>query len=312
MEGFRILTIDGGGVRGLLAVVLLEQLDGRVPDWRQRIDLIAGTSTGGIIALGLAHGLSPTDLRRLYYERMPVIFRDSILDDLRDLGRVIGAEYDITNLRTELEAVFGEATLDDLSCPVLIPAFDLDNQSEDPHRRTWKPKLFHNLPGEDCDGDRRVVDVALYTSAAPTFFPSVDGYIDGGVAIVNPAMAAVAQTQDHRCEIPNRPSLSEVVLLSLGTGRVLSRIEGARRDWGYLQWVRPLIRLMNDAVSGIPDYQCRQILGPRYHRLDYTFRPGQEVALDEWRARDRLIAIGEGEMGPALDAAASWLAGYWI
>ena len=61
MAKYRILSIDGGGVRGLLVTVLLQQLDGRLPGWRDQVDLLAGTSTGGIIALGLAKGLTPTD-----------------------------------------------------------------------------------------------------------------------------------------------------------------------------------------------------------------------------------------------------------
>ena len=312
MARYRILSIDGGGVRGLLVAVLLQQLDGRVPGWRNRVDLLAGTSTGGILALALAQGLSPDQLRELYYERTPVIFHDTFWDDVRDLGRVIGAEYGIENLRRELEAVFGVTLLEDLDRRVLIPVFDLDNEDPDPLRRSWKPKLFHNFPGPDCDGHLRAADVALYTSAAPTFFPSVDGYVDGGVAIVNPSMAAVAQTQDNRCEISDRPGVDEVVVLSIGTGKVLSYIEGARRNWGYLQWVRPIIRLMNDAVSGIPHYQAQQILGDRYHRLDYTFPPGQEAPLDDWRSRDLLVEVGESMMGEALEDTAVWLEEQWM
>lgn len=312
MARYRILSIDGGGVRGLLVTVLLQQLDERVPGWRQEIDLIAGTSTGGIIALGLAHGLDTGRLRDLYVEKTPLIFRDTLWDDIRDLGRVIGAEYGIDHLRRALEEVFEDTLLEELENRVLVPVFDLDNDEADPMLRSWKPKLFHNFPGPDCDGKRRVADVALYTSVAPTFFPSVDGYVDGGVAIINPAMAALAQTQDGRCEITDRPAIDEVMLLSIGTGKVLSHIDGDRHNWGYLQWVRPLIRLMSDAVSGIPHYQAGQILGEHYHRLDYTFPPEQGVAMDEWQANDRLIHIGEHELAPALDQAAAWLATHWV
>ncbi len=312
MRRYRILSIDGGGVRGLLVTVLLQQLDQRVPGWRREIDLIAGTSTGGIIALGLAGELEPGQLRDLYVNQTPAIFRDTLWDDIRDLGRVIGAEYGIEKLRRTLDEVFGDTLLENLHRRVVIPAFDLDNDHPDPMLRSWKPKVFHNFPGPDCDGHRRVADVALYTSAAPTFFPSVDGYIDGGVAIINPSMAALAQTQDARSEITNRPGIDEVALLSIGTGKVLSRIEGDRHNWGYLQWVRPLIRLMSDAVSGISHYQTGQILGERYSRLDYTFAPDEGVAVDEWQANDRLIWIGEQDMGQALDETAAWLVGHWV
>jgi uncharacterized protein len=311
MAKFRILSIDGGGVRGLLVAVLLQQLDERAPGWRDRADLLAGTSTGGIIALGLAKGLTPTDLRILYYDKSPRIFGDSFLDDIRDLGRVVGAEFSNRHLRQEVEAVFGATRLQDLGKRVLISAFDLDNEDPDPNKRTWKPKFFHNFPGSDTDGALRAADVALYTSAAPTYFPSVDGFVDGGVAANNPSMAALAQSQDSRARIPQRPSLEEISLLSIGTGRSLSRITGKRHDWGYAQWAKPLLRLMFDAVSGIPDYQCRQMLGDRYHRMDYTFRPGQEVDMAEHSARDRLVRIGEQEMTAELEATAKWIKKYW-
>ena len=209
---YRILSIDGGGVRGLLVTVLLQQLDKRLPGWRDRVDLLAGTSTGGIIALGLAKGLTPTDLRILYYDKSPRIFGDSLLDNIRDLGRVVGAEFSNRNLRQELEAVFGATKLQNLGKRVLISSFDLDNEDPDPAKRTWKPKFFHNFPGTDTDGSLRAVDVALYTSAAPTYFPSVDGYVDGGVAANNPSMAALAQSLDRRSQIPQRPSIDEITL----------------------------------------------------------------------------------------------------
>jgi patatin-like phospholipase/acyl hydrolase len=312
MGKYRILSIDGGGVRGLLVTVLLQQLDERVPGWRSRLDLITGTSTGGIIALGLANGLEPGQLRELYLKETPLIFHDTLWDDIRDLGRVIGAEYDIDPLRRTLDEVFQDTLLEDLNNRVLIPAFDLDDGNVDPRLRSWKPKLFHNYPGPDCDGRRRVVDIALYTSAAPTYFPSIDGYVDGGVAIINPSMAALAQTQDARCEIADRPAIDEVSLLSIGTGQVLSWIAGDRHNWGYLQWVRPLIRLMSDAVSGISHYQASKILGDNYHRLDYTFGPDEGVAMDEWQANDRLVHIAENEMVEELEKAAEWLTARWL
>lgn len=312
MAAYRILSFDGGGVRGLLTAVMLEQLDARVPGWRARTDLYAGTSTGGIIALGLAKGLTPTRLRTLYYDKSPQIFGDSFLDDLRDLGRVVGAEYSGKALRVELEAAFGATRLQDLGARVLISAFDLDNEDPDPRRRSWKPKFFHNFPGTDSDGPRRAADVAMFTSAAPTYFPSVDGFVDGGVAANNPSMAAIAQTQDERARIAPRPRMQDLRLLSLGTGRVLSRISGKRHDWGYAQWAKPLLRLMFDALDGVPDYQCTQILGSRYHRLNYVFPPGREVDIDEHQARDRLVKIGEELMGRELEAAAAWLRSNWM
>src|SRR3990167_4214869 len=125
MAIFRILSLDGGGVRGLLSATLLDQLEQRVPGWLHNVDMIAGTSTGGIIACGLGHGLTPADVCRFYYERMPKIFAESLLDDITDAGGLIGAQYSLKNLRRELKKVFGDTRLGQLRCRVVIPSFDL-------------------------------------------------------------------------------------------------------------------------------------------------------------------------------------------
>lgn len=311
MAVYRILSLDGGGIRGLLTAALMEQLEKSTPGWLQKTDLIAGTSTGGILALGLAKGMSPTALVKLYYELGPKIFKDNLFDNLRDLGGLTGAEYGTKHLRSELNNVFGHTRLQDLKKRVLIASFDLDNEKPNPAKRSWKPKFFHNYPGKDSDGSSRAVDVALYTSAAPTFFPSVDGYIDGGVVANHPGMAAVAQTQDRRSRIRQRPKIDEIRMLSIGTGQNLSLVKGKNLDWGIGQWAKPLLHLMLDALSGVPDYQCCQVLGKSYHRINHTFSSGAEIDMDDWKQRDRLLRIARESMKPELTKAARWLARHW-
>ena len=308
-EPYRILSLDGGGIRGLITTVLLERLSAAVPGWLDKVDLLAGTSTGGIIALGLAHGLSPAAIRELYFDKAPLIFKDSLWDNITDLGNLIGAEYNNKQLRLALEAVAGEATLADLPKKVLIATFDLDNEAADTAQRSWKAKFFHNFEGDDCDGEARLVDVALYTSAAPTYFPSAGGFIDGGVVANNPALAAITQTQDSRAHIEARPQLEEIVLLSVGTGLTPHHIPGENKDWGSLQWLRPLIQIFTEGVMGVTDYQCRQILQTRYHRLLPIFPAGQGFALDDWRRRDELIAFAQAL---PLDDAIGWLDQQWV
>ncbi|MBU0719581.1 MAG: patatin-like phospholipase family protein, partial [Planctomycetes bacterium] len=129
MSAYRILTFDGGGIRGLLSAVLLRRLAAAVPGFLDKVDLLAGTSTGGIIALGLARGLKPSALVQLYRTNGHRIFDDSWLDDLLDLGRLCGAEYDNRRLRDILRQVLGAQTkLKQLSKRVVIPTFDLDNE----------------------------------------------------------------------------------------------------------------------------------------------------------------------------------------
>ena len=306
MSTYRIISLDGGGIRGLMTTIILQRLTA-TPGLERLIDnadLLAGTSTGGLLALGLAKGLDLELLRRTYVEKGPRIFDDSWLDDVMDLGKLRGADYSITNLKRELQTLLGDTTLDQLHKRVLITTFDLDN--EDPRRRTWKPKLFHNFPGPNSDGAQLARDVALYTSAAPTYFPSVDGYIDGGVYAANPAMCALAQSLDRRYS--PTPLLDEVVLLSLGTGTNLNYIKGAVHNWGYVQWIKPLVSIMLDGTAGIADYQCHQILGDRYHRLAPVFPRGMSIPMD---GVDRIPYMTDYAQSLDLSATIDWLKATW-
>ena len=281
---YRILSIDGGGVRGVYAAVLLDRLADALPLFLDHVDLIAGTSTGGIIALGLADGLTPSDLVKLYKDNVHKIFDDSWLDDMKDLGGLYGADYDNEKLRDVLKGIFGKKRLASLGKRVLIPAFDLDSGKVRGKVRMWKPKFFHNFPGPDADGNELVVDVALRTSAAPTYFPSYQGYIDGSVAAINPSMAALAQALDD--EAANQ-RLENIHLFSLGTGLNPTYVEGEELDWGFAQWARPLITLMSDGVMGVADYQCARVLDEHYHRLAPVLP--EAVAIDDVSKLDDLI-----------------------
>jgi len=284
---YRILTLDGGGMKGLYSAAVLDELVARYPRLLETTDLIAGTSTGGLIALALADGRAPGELVRLFRRDGRHIFDDSFWDDLRDLGNAAGADYGSEDLGRILEREFGDRTLADLEKRVLVPAFDLDappleggdEGAAAGRPRTWKPKFFHNFPGSDGDGAWRVTDVALATTAAPTFFPSHRGFIDGGVFANNPSIAALAQALSER---GGSTRLEDVRLLSIGNGAEPKYIEGESIDWGWGQWARPLIALMIAGTMGVADFQCRQLLGEeRYRRVDSWLR--HPVNMDDTR-----------------------------
>lgn len=307
MASYKILSLDGGGIRGLLTAIILERLNLTNPGWLDRVDLLAGTSTGGIIALGLANGLTPTQLRNLYQMKGEKIFDDSWLDDLKDIGGLTGADYDNKNLKRELKKLFRDTRLKDLNKKVLIPAFDLDNEKKDVKKRSWAPKFFHNFIGPDSDGTSLVRNVALYTSAAPTYFPSVDGYVDGGVVANNPSVAALAQTQDSRA-FRSPPKLKDVVLLSISTGKSLVYIKGKRHDWGYAHWGKSIIPIMMDGVTGVADYQCRQILKSKYCRIEPVFPPNETFNMDDVKKIHELVSLASGV---DLKKTTTWIKRYW-
>lgn len=310
MPNYRILSLDGGGIGGLFTCTLLARLVNAHPNLIANTDLIAGTSTGGIIALALAAGVPIAELVALYSTRGTEIFDDSFWDNIRDLGNAVGADYSNKGLKRNLKRILGDTTLADLRRTgarkhVLIPTFDLDAPAAPGRPRTWKPKFFHNFAGNDSDGAELAVDVALRTAAAPTYFPAYQGYIDGGVVANNPSMAAIAQALDPRAA---GRELRDIRLLSISTGTDPKYIKGENLDWGWGQWARPLVSIMISGVMGVADFQCSQILGDRYLRLDRVFdRP---VNLDDIRPQTIQYLIAQANAVDLAEAQA-WLAAHW-
>jgi patatin-like phospholipase/acyl hydrolase len=304
MATYRILSLDGGGIRGVIEASLLGRLELWNPGFLSTIDLIAGTSTGGILAIGLAAGMTPAELADLYVEHGAEIFADAQVN-------VTQPRYSNAHLLRLLRQHIGDRTLGSLRHRVLISSFDLDNQDRfagiapPGSRRTWKAKFFHNYPNPDSDSHELAVDVALRTSAAPTYFPIVDGFIDGGVVANNPSMCALAQALD-----PNRGagrSLADVRILSLGTGQNQTFIETDDTDWGLAQWMPHLVGMLMDGSMDLANYQCTQILGDHYHRLN--------PLLDDSYSLDAVHQIPPLNLLASeceIDATLEWLKAHWF
>ncbi len=308
-RSFNILSLDGGGVRAALQAVLIDRLrKDYYPKLLRDTDLIAGVSTGGIQALGLAAGTPAPEIRELYEKSAKYIFADSLLDDFKDVWKLGGADYSNKNLRKLLRLQFGDMRLRDLNKKVAIVTFDLDNEITSIHGlRTWKPKIFHNFPGSDSDSEELVVDVALRTAAAPTFFPTYQGYCDGGVACNNPAMVAVAAALDGRNMPVARYPLETLKVLSIGTGRVGRYIKGKNLDWGVVQWAPKLLYLMLEGSVQMTDFQCQAILQERYRRINPTL--GKSFPIDGWKKVPGIVKAAEDyDLAPTQE----WLEEHWL
>jgi hypothetical protein len=273
---WRVLSLDGGGIRGIVTLDFLDRLSAELGgyDWLNKIDLFAGTSTGGLIALGLASGRTIPQLKKLYVDRGEVIFasiwkrlfgHDGVL-----IKNIFTSRYDNKVLEAEVRKELPALTLGQLPRKVLITSFDLGGDRL-PQRKRWKAKFFHNFAGQDngptlpqSDWNLETWKAAVSTASAPTYMPDFDRYIDGGVVAVNPSMAALAQLLDARYFRPARgfrshpddiaalaqfaPQLvapripDEVRLLSIGTGEVAHRIpakDSQRITWGFLSYISP-------------------------------------------------------------------------
>jgi len=304
---YLVLSLDGGGSSGALQARILERLEELIP-FLGKVKLIAGSSIGGVNGLALAAGRTPAELVKMYVDETENIFQirgwwDRVAGPADEAFR---ADYDNDGLQEVVTDYLGGRRLRDLSKKVLITAFDLDNQDEwstkstgvVPPRRRWKSKFFHNfeLPGND--GHELAVDIALRTSAAPTVFPSYQGFVDGGVVANNPSMCAVGQAVE--AGIP----LERIVVVSIGTGASLTHVEGDRLDWGFKQWLPLALPLVMDGMVGIPDYICKQLLPNRYVRLQ-PFLP-EDVALDDAGKVGKLLAwANDVDLSKAVDLLAS-------
>lgn len=291
MGYYNILSLDGGGIRGLLSCKLLERLDRLYPGYLEKVSLFAGTSTGGILALGLAAGLAPSQIAEIYQQDGGKIFSKTIWDKIGDIDRFYYPDYGNKALAEALQNKFGDMRLGDLKKKVLISSFRLDSGSITKMGvRSWKPKFFQNYDDDPSDCDQKVVDVALRTSAAPTYFPVYQGFADGGLVANNPSMCAVAQALDKGT---GKQKLSKITVLSIGTGVLPKYVSGFNENWGYLQWAPHLITIMMDGVSGVADFQCKQILGPRYLRMDVLF--DRDISLDKVEEMPYLVQLADRE-----------------
>lgn len=286
---FRILSIDGGGIRGILPASILAELERRYlggAPITTHFDMIAGTSTGGIVALGLAHGLRAADVLELYTERGGSIFpapSSGIGKALRSLRQIGKPVYDRKPLEDELLKIFGQSVLGEARTRLCIPTF------EGTHGEPWIFKTPHH-PDYKKDRHERMVRVALATTAAPTYFDAFEnhGYrmVDGGIWANNPIMNALVDAL--ACfEIERR----QVQILSVGCGEKAFTVSDAQAKGGMYQW-----RKVFDAAVRA---QSQNALGQAFLLVgkDNVLRldAGAEkdpILLDDYRAaRDRLPEV---------------------
>ena len=186
----RILAIDGGGIKGVFPASFLVTVEDTIEDnIANYFDLIVGTSTGGIIALGLGLGLSAKELLAFYEEHGPTIFKGN--RGLRWLRWFGTSKYSTAPLEDALRSCFGDKRLADSEKRLVIPSLNLENGKVYIYKTAHHPRL-------ERDYKEKAVDVALATASAPTYFPthrSVEGIplIDGGMWANNPVGMAVVE-----------------------------------------------------------------------------------------------------------------------
>lgn len=264
-----ILSVDGGGIRGIIPALILAEIEHRTrKPISQIFDLMAGTSTGGIVVAGLCkkdntgkNQYSAEDLVGFYQEYGPYIFKSSFLR--KAITWLNGAEYSNKNIELVLDKYFSNTTLADVSNNLLLTSYDIHNNCPF-FFKSWKEdRKFLKLK-----------DALRATTAAPTYFaPKLlkinqinRVLVDGGVFANNPAACAYANS---RKLFP----YDDIVLLSIGTGRLSSSIKYVNsKRFGKITWIKPLLNIMFASSLDIVNYQLDNIIDDKYLRVQSQLR----------------------------------------
>jgi patatin-like phospholipase/acyl hydrolase len=285
-RSFKILSLDGGGLKGLFTAKFLCDLENdlelNVTDY---FDLITGTSTGAIIAIALGLGISAADILKFYRERGPGIF------DAPSFG-LLKTKYDSKPLRDALSSVFGDKTLADSKNRLVIPAFNIQRR---------EVKLFKTKHSSRFirDPKFKAVDVAMASAAAPTYLPSLIDYsyieyVDGGVWANNPSLVGIIEAITVL-----ETDTSKIHLLSIGTTREAVRMDAIKSNSGQVQWAAKLAEVFIGADMAAAHAMCEHLLrdnpdqdSTRYCRINPIVAQG-EFKLDQ--LSKQLIALGARE-----------------
>ena len=265
----RILSIDGGGIRGLIPALVLAELERQSGQPAHNLfDLVAGTSTGAIIAAALTrpNPKPASEIASLYMASGPNIFARTPLSPLAYLRSAIaGPKYDAEPLEQVLRDFFGATKLSDAIVPLLLPCYDIERR-EAHFAKSWRAL---REPADDfLTWEYLRGAVAAPTYFSPALIHSLGGQrlaaIDGALYANNPAMCAVAEARVLF------PEADRFIVISLGVGEFRSPLPYEKaRNWGLLSWAPPVIDCCMDGSADTTHYQLSNTFGPNvsYHRF---------------------------------------------
>ncbi len=291
---FRIFSFDGGGIRGLFQACFLERAQQLNPLLRSEACLYAGTSTGAIVATGLALGKSPCEMVEIYRELGPALFGKR-----RSLWKRCRGEpaYSSEKLREFLEQHFDKRRFGECKPQTLATAVSLLD---------YRLKVFDSA--DFTDAERSVVDVLLSTSAAPTFFrphtfDSREWYLDGGLACNNPAAESLRVAKKF-------VEPSQVWIMSVGTCcQPMTNVPSRFIHKTKLGWARPVIEACMESSTRLVDRTCKELLDDQRY-LTINPKLDVEIQLDDVNlAMQRLPRLAVTTAEERDDEIKKWLSG---
>ncbi|GAA5038312.1 patatin [Marivirga lumbricoides] len=290
-ESVKVLSIDGGGIRGIIPGTIMQAIEEdfniKVADY---FDLIAGTSTGGILACAYLcpHPDDPTlprfsakEVVNLYLERGTEIFDIPFFHRIRSVGGLTDETYPSKGLEKALNDYFGDGWLKDLLKPTVITSYDIHNR---------KGHFFRQHKANEPQRNFKVKDICRATSAAPTYFECSQitaedktqyCLVDGGVFVNNPAMCAYSEIREY-----TKLTAKNMHILSLGTGHKRDSYPYDKsRNFGKAEWIKPALDIMMSGAADVTHFHMSQIFGTierpeQYLRVDQEIPPTINPEMD--------------------------------
>lgn len=302
---FRILSLDGGGYKGLYTAAVLEKIEKRNGPLIDHFDLISGTSVGGLIALALAAGKSAAEIREFFVTHGPSIFPQGwwLTRKYRNTRQKFwGSKYRPQGLERALKEFLGDVTMGDARSLVCIPTLDLVN------REPFVFKTDH-APGLNRDSKRLMRDVARATSAAPTFFPAAvfeenpgKQFVDGGLWANNPTL--VAYTEAVQYFVGDQKPYSRMSILSVGTAiEDPGRTPAHTTKLSAVRHGKEIISTTLTAQQRSSEHIFRFLAAAAASRPEYVRIPEPKLSSEQAKcigldvcstvARDILLSVGE-------------------
>jgi uncharacterized protein len=300
----KILSIDGGGIRGVIPGLVMTEIEKRTGKPICKLfDLIAGTSTGGVLALGLTRPddkdpkkpkYKAEDGVRMYEEEGRRIFSRSPWKAVRSFNGITDEKYPSEPVEAVLKEYFGDIQLKQALTDVLITSYEIERRF---------PWFFRSSRArKDPEYDFPMWKVARATSAAPTYFEpckietanAAEYYalVDGGVFANNPTTCAFVDAKIGQAED------TEYLVVSLGTGVMTRPIRYDEAcKWGAAEWVLPVISLLMNGVSETVDYQMQTLLpnnedgARRYYRFQARLTEGKDDMDDASKTNIRALKL---------------------
>lgn len=274
----KVLSIDGGGVRGIVPAVILEYIENKIIEITGKkkarisdyLDFTAGTSTGSIISSMI---LVPDkdgrplykmeDIINSYFDLAEVVFKKSILRDIKTLWGIFGPRYSTKNIDSQLLIKYNHTRMKDLLKPCCFTGYDVDKR---------KPVIYTNKDKSRKYENYFVKDIIRGSTSIPSVFQpayfrdgvDINTIVDGGVFANNPSMVAYVEvSKEHYSSIFEKTNVdpANILMLSFGTG--ISKLKKYKYDkvkkWGMLKWFFPIINILLQGVGEVTEYEMEKL-----------------------------------------------------